>query len=880
MLYEIRQAFYGAILAGFLLSPAVGESLSVVYHFDPPSIDRINEYANVTIPGCEQLHRIGEPALPFRTAKVLLPPGRKITRIETQTPDAPKLMKGSWRIEYGRTPVRQPGLQTTGVNPTPDDQPDPAIYFSENPYPADRVQLISVQRQEGFDLALLRVFPIQYAPLYGQLFYARQITVTLHLAPDTLRGEARRRPDRMASFVDNPDVLSEYRTPPSRALTDAGTVYDYLLITRAALTNAFQPLMTRKTQDGLAVYVETVESITNGYPGRDIAEKIRSCIRNAYTNWGVSYVLLGGDTATVPCRYAYVDMNQPEIDSIIPCDLYYACLDGSWNRDNDNRWGESTDGEDGGDVDLLAEVYVGRAPVDTAGEVANFVEKNMRYEEQGNPRAGSVLLTAGYLGYYSPDIHAQGGDMFDPLLPSLTPYSLTWLDDRPDITPQWTAADAIAALNRSPHVALYNGHGDVDSMMRLFTADVDAITNQNLFFCYTVGCNAGQFDNDNFSPDSIGEDFIKRHTNGAFAAVLNSRFGWFDPQQEWKYSGEFQLRFFNELLSLGRTNIGMANQLSKHDMVGQVESTGIMPYRWCYYEINLLGDPHTPFRLPEGTRWLTVDSVRGGAFPTVGRRGYPSGSVVTCSVTNSPVSGGSGTQHVCAGWSGDGSVPVSGTSTQVLVTLTNDSHLVWNWTTQLFLSATAGNHGRISGGNAWYDAGKTDVVVQASASNYYHFTLWEGDTPTDPASNAILTVTMDRPRSLTAGFAENLTAQGTPEWWLASYGWTNEFEAAAQSDTDEDRLAAWEEWIAGTHPADSGSVFKAGLAVTHPGSPYVVRWSSASNRFYAVDRASRLDGSFERLTNNMPATPPFNTYTDSYDGLAVRFYRVEVSDRM
>jgi hypothetical protein len=39
-------------------------------------------------------------------------------------------------------------------------------------------------------------------------------------------------------------------------------------------------------------------------------------------------------------------------------------------------------------------------------------------------------------------------------------------------------------------------------------------------------------------------------------------------------------------------------------MLGHVETSGLMPYRWCFYEITLFGDPHTPvsFNLASSAR--------------------------------------------------------------------------------------------------------------------------------------------------------------------------------------------------------------------------------------------------------------------------------------
>jgi hypothetical protein len=44
-------------------------------------------------------------------------------------------------------------------------------------------------------------------------------------------------------------------------------------------------------------------------------------------------------------------------------------------------YGEPNDGPNGGEVDLMAEVYVGRAPVDSHRELSNFVSKTIGYEQ-------------------------------------------------------------------------------------------------------------------------------------------------------------------------------------------------------------------------------------------------------------------------------------------------------------------------------------------------------------------------------------------------------------------------------------------------------------------------------------------------------------------
>ena len=118
-----------------------------------------------------------------------------------------------------------------------------------------------------------------------------------------------------------------------------------------------------------------------------------------------------------------------------------------------------------------------------------------------------------------------------------------------------------------------------------------------------------------------------------------------------------------------------------------------------------------------------------------------------------------------------------------------------------------------------------------------------------------------------------ITPQGTPHWWLASYGWTNGFEAASLADADGDGLRAWQEYIAGTSPVDPRSVLRL-AAFRGPGPTCVLRWPSVSDRVYELQRATDLVGGFSVLTNGLAATPPFNTFTDQT--AAQGFYRVTV----
>ena len=130
-----------------------------------------------------------------------------------------------------------------------------------------------------------------------------------------------------------------------------------------------------------ATGVETVIKTLTDIGGSDL-ESIRNYIKDAYIELGIEYVLIGGDNTVVPAPMLWVsgmDENVTYYEDIMPADLYYACLDGPYNNDGDSKLGEPNDGENGKDVDLIAEVYVGRACVDNTVDVNNFVTKTIAY---------------------------------------------------------------------------------------------------------------------------------------------------------------------------------------------------------------------------------------------------------------------------------------------------------------------------------------------------------------------------------------------------------------------------------------------------------------------------------------------------------------------
>ncbi|HCX60460.1 MAG TPA: hypothetical protein DG355_07335, partial [Candidatus Cloacimonas sp.] len=125
----------------------------------------------------------------------------------------------------------------------------------------------------------------------------------------------------------------------------------------------------------MQVQMTAVSDIEESQNGSDLQEKIRNYIISIYETNPLRYVLLGGDTDLIPHRGFTVDMGSGgERDYDIPADMYYSSLDGNWNTDNDQYWGEEME------ADLAPELAVGRICYNNDIEISNQINKIFLYQ--------------------------------------------------------------------------------------------------------------------------------------------------------------------------------------------------------------------------------------------------------------------------------------------------------------------------------------------------------------------------------------------------------------------------------------------------------------------------------------------------------------------
>ncbi len=596
--------------------------IELTYEFDEPIVEKTvvgeYEYDLISIPGCDLYGAPGEPVLPFKTVMVLIPYSEEVQDI--QVIPGKEVYFGEFYIVPGQEPV--PFSFEGPVEPTP---PDDVIYNSTNIFPEEVYSKVSVQGMRGYQILILNLYPVQYIPKTREVSYFESMKVVVNTRASTPNELFRGLPqDRtyVAKIVDNPEVLvtydlAEVHKPEQSSLLDSTQQFDYLIITNEELVGSsgpynFQALRDSKIAKGMSATIVTTGWIYANYGGVDNQEKIRNFIIDAYNNWDTEYVLLGGDgdgadvggesgDDIIPARgfwaWAY-ECDPPNI----PADMYYSCLDGDFDYNNNGIYGEPNDGPDGGEVDLFAEVYVGRTPVDSDTELSNFIKKTLDYKSSAF--LGKALMVGEYLWPGT-----WGGDYKDEVKNDSCncgyctagfpqpPFVVDTLYDRDYPGHNWPKSEIINRLNNNPNIVNHLGHANVGYVMKMVNSDVDALTNDKYLFGWTQGCYAGSFDN-RVPPPPYGNcgyvpyDCILEHfvvdDHGAYAFIGNSRFGWGVGGSTCGPSQRFDREFWDAVFGEGITRIGIANADSKHDNVGLID-VGV--YRFCYYEINLFGDP-------------------------------------------------------------------------------------------------------------------------------------------------------------------------------------------------------------------------------------------------------------------------------------------------
>ena len=545
----------------------------------------------------------GLPELPYRLVRVLMPQGMAPSDLIVTASTARRAAGGV------RPALADPFVTSEG------DVVAMATPAVDGSYPDVRARLLGVGYLHGYAIATVAVYPYELRD--GELNVYDRIDVAISTRADDSAPVARERfregflesmRSRLEAMVVNPEVADTYALgrfvvpkprggfQPTSFPSLEGSAVDYVIITTDALAASYQPLADWKTDKGVPTVIRTVEWIgANARNGSDMSETIRNFVIEAYTKWGITYALVGGDTEQIPTRFAFSAFYDGGKD--LPVDMYLGNLDGDWNADHDAVFGEH--GVDS--ADLYAEVYIGRLPTRNPAEAGVLINKVIDYERPVHRTYAKKILLLGEVLFpanYTPGdpISLNGADLLDYLRESWMGdpgLAVVPLYETPASYPGPPAAlplsreAAIDSLNAGPNHVLHVGHGFRFNMSlanaSLVNADADALVNgDRLFNLSLLNCTAVAY-----TYECLAEHFM-RNPNGGAASVVGANDSAF-PNAATYYMQEF----YRLLLDQDVTHLGELFARSREPRTGfALASDGVD--LWTHYVYTCLGDPEMP----------------------------------------------------------------------------------------------------------------------------------------------------------------------------------------------------------------------------------------------------------------------------------------------
>jgi len=521
--------------------PAPDIEFTIPFRFPVPTLSEDGDFLKVEMDDAAYLVQDGKPVLPKYTQSMTLSSDSRIV-----SHDLSDISYYEMNIDGEIIPgaLSQPHMGASFWGDAPekfydgekftDEQEevfrDENIYGSDVPFPSEWFELrTGMGRDPVTDETVLFVtidfYPVRYIPSRNICLVATDAEI----------------------IVD----ISTVETSRDQARSGPGT--DMVIIGPESMRNTAAPLAAHKTYTGLdTIYVSLTDIYNSVYfsvTGSDNQEKIKYFIKNALDSWGISYVLLAGDSDICPVRYAWVpdgfdDNGANGLDGVdTPSDAYYADIyNGTgqfcdWNANGNGRYGEETD-----ECDLFYDVYVGRLPAGNNAELSDMVNDIIYYEN--NTMGADWFLQANLHG--TDTFGWAGGAEGEMTLDKIVDDGyLAGFDITRYYETQGTATKnaIVGGLNGGAGFAAFSDHGDhhcwgaTGGGDGIFDRDdASGLTNGKKLPVVTIdACLTGSFDNE-LKPslwtenpgESISEKLLLNTAGGAIAVISATRIGWGD----------------------------------------------------------------------------------------------------------------------------------------------------------------------------------------------------------------------------------------------------------------------------------------------------------------------------------------------------------------
>lgn len=236
-------------------------------------------------------------------------------------------------------PAQAPFIDAVGLDVPQEFQMDIDFYATDQLMPAEYAEIANVGVMRGRNLVVVRVNPIKYNPVTGEIRVCKSCTISVSWE-DTLNAMAET--DNAMDVIANAMVLNFQPATQVRATADK-----YLIVTVPELEANANEFASFKMTKGFDVTVEVLDL----NPDKDV---VKATIQKYYP--AVKYVLIIADNDQIILPRT---VKHPYNSELVPSDLYYACLEGE---------------------DYYPDIYIGRVPANTPEEATLLLGKIMNYE--------------------------------------------------------------------------------------------------------------------------------------------------------------------------------------------------------------------------------------------------------------------------------------------------------------------------------------------------------------------------------------------------------------------------------------------------------------------------------------------------------------------
>ncbi|MFC1476478.1 C25 family cysteine peptidase [Fibrobacterota bacterium] len=563
----------------------------------------------VYLKGCRMARDGFAPKVAVKPVTLMVPRGYTVKSYEVIY-DGLTQLNGKYTVDPFRPAIR------IGSKPFPGyyTQRSP-VYSINEPYPqAKRSGWFNVQYKWGVPIFYTCVNPVQYNPVEGTLQYFNKISVVLNLeqtrdAPVYQCSPAQR--SMIEVLVDN---KAEVNNLP--LTTKDADDYECLIVSMDALKDSWGDFVNFNKRRGMRTKIHDLSYVISNSTGVDRADQLRNFITKEYTDNKISFVILGGDALAsnnsyIPSRnfraQMYDNFVAPERyhdEKNLCADMYFECLDGDWKGSND-YYGEP------GAQDMTWEVFAGRFPVTSASQLANMINKTIKYSEEPVVASINRLVLAGNFLWDDYGVECYGDDIVEEFIGHCTnnnyetygfPRNEWEIDSLYERHMNWSASTFRSTMNsHRPTLVCHSGHGNTTYCFQETNSGVTTNnytangTNGNYFFLLSDACYPAKFDG---SSECIFERFVRLET-GAFAGISNDDSGWGDDDGS-DGAGDRPLRLMWNCMF--NPDIKMHHLQCLHTGGKEANSEIVLnltindpPYfgavTFSIYETNLLGDP-------------------------------------------------------------------------------------------------------------------------------------------------------------------------------------------------------------------------------------------------------------------------------------------------